>query len=249
MDTIIIGSGPAGYTAAIYAARADLNPVMYTGLEPGGQLTTTTEVDNFPGYPNGIDGPKMMEELKAQAERFGTDVRIGEVTNVKLSSEINDFHEIVNEVKDNAERQSGEKILGSDPVSGRVIKVRLGKFGPIAQIGTIDEEEKPLFASLTKDQQLDTISLEEALELFKFPKEIGNYKDEIVTVNNGRYGPYIKFSAKSISIPNGIDPHSVDLNLAIELIEEKLKWSPSLTLDEGLRLTYNWINQQITKVK
>ena len=135
----------------------------------------------------------------------------------------NDFHENVNEVKDNAERQSGEKILGSDPVSGRVVKVRLGKFGPIAQIGTIDEDEKPLFASLAKDQQLDTITLEEALELFKFPKEIGNYKDEIVTVNNGRYGPYIKFSNKSISIPNGIDPHSVNLNSAIELIDEKLK--------------------------
>ena len=134
-----------------------------------------------------------------------------------------DFHQNVNEVKDNAERQSGEKILGSDPNSGRVVKVRLGKFGPIAQIGTIDEEEKPLFASLTKDQQLDTISLEEALELFKFPKEIGNYKGEIVTVNNGRYGPYIKFSTKSISIPNGIDPHSVDLNIAIELVDEKLK--------------------------
>ena len=68
MDTIIIGSGPAGYTAAIYAARADLNPVMYTGLEPGGQLTTTTEVDNFPGYPKGVDGPTMMSELKEQAE-------------------------------------------------------------------------------------------------------------------------------------------------------------------------------------
>ena len=134
-----------------------------------------------------------------------------------------DFHENVNEVKDNAERQSGEKILGSDPNSGRVVKVRLGKFGPIAQIGTIDEEEKPLFASLTKDQQLDTISLEEALELFKFPKEIGNYKGETVTVNNGRYGPYIKFSTKSISISNGIDPHAVDLNIAIELIDEKLK--------------------------
>ena len=135
----------------------------------------------------------------------------------------NDFHVNVNEVKDNAERQSGEKILGSDPSSGRVVKVRLGKFGPIAQIGTIDEEEKPIFASLTKDQQLDTISLEEALELFKFPKEIGNYKEEIVTVNNGRYGPYIKFSNKSISIPNGTDPNSVDLNLAVELIDEKLK--------------------------
>ena len=134
-----------------------------------------------------------------------------------------DFHENVNEVKDNAERQSGEKILGSDPNSGRVVKVRLGKFGPIAQIGTIDEEEKPIFASLTKDQQLDTISLEEAIELFKFPKEIGNHKGETVTVNNGRYGPYIKFSTKSISIPNGIDPHTVDLNIAIELIDEKLK--------------------------
>ena len=134
-----------------------------------------------------------------------------------------DFHENVNEVRDNAERQSGEKVLGSDPSSGRVVKVRLGKFGPIAQIGTIDEEEKPVFASLTKDQQLDTITLEEALELFKFPKEIGSYKDEIVTVNNGRYGPYIKFSTKSISIPNDLDPHSVEISKAIELIDEKLK--------------------------
>ena len=134
-----------------------------------------------------------------------------------------DFHENVNEVRDNAERQSGEKVLGSDPSSGRVVKVRLGKFGPIAQIGSIDEEEKPVFASLTKDQQLDTITLEEALELFKFPKEIGSYKDEIVTVNNGRYGPYIKFSTKSISIPNDLDPHSVEISKAIELIDEKLK--------------------------
>jgi len=134
-----------------------------------------------------------------------------------------EFHDTVNEVKENAERQSGEKVLGTDPISGRVVKVRLGKFGPIAQIGTIDEEEKPVFASLTKDQQLDTITIEEALELFKFPKEIGNYKDEIITVNNGRYGPYIKFSTKSISIPNDIDPHAVDINKAIELIDEKLK--------------------------
>ena len=134
-----------------------------------------------------------------------------------------EFHETVNDVRENAERQSGEKVLGTDPISGRIVKVRLGKFGPIAQIGTIDEEEKPVFASLTKDQQLDTITIEEALELFKFPKEIGNYKDEIITVNNGRYGPYIKFSTKSISIPNNLDPHAVDINKAIELIDEKLK--------------------------
>ena len=94
MNTIIIGSGPAGYTAAIYAARADLNPVIYTGLEPGGQLTTTTDVDNFPGYPNGVDGPTMMNELKEQAERFGTKVKIDFISKVDFSREKGGIHKL-----------------------------------------------------------------------------------------------------------------------------------------------------------
>lgn len=92
---LIIGSGPAGYTAAIYAARADMKPVMYTGLQMGGQLTTTTEVDNYPGYPDGTDGTAMMTDFQKQAERFGSEVRFGMVTKVNFSKEVGGIHKVI----------------------------------------------------------------------------------------------------------------------------------------------------------
>jgi thioredoxin reductase (NADPH) len=101
-NCVIVGSGPAGYTAAIYAARANLKPIMIMGLEPGGQLMQTTDVENYPGYPDGVMGPKMMEDFKAQAERFGTDIRYGLVTKVDFSQRphkliVDDTHEILAE--------------------------------------------------------------------------------------------------------------------------------------------------------
>lgn len=115
---LIIGSGPAGYTAAIYAARADLNPVLYTGMEPGGQLTTTTEVDNFPGYPEGVDGPTMMVQLQQQAERFGTQVRIGMVTSVEFSDEIGGIHKIT---VDNATQLEAETVIISTGATAKYL--------------------------------------------------------------------------------------------------------------------------------
>ncbi|WP_298895776.1 type I DNA topoisomerase [uncultured Psychroserpens sp.] len=133
------------------------------------------------------------------------------------------FHPRVEDVQENAERESGERVLGTDPKSGKQVSVRLGKFGPMVQIGTVDDEEKPQFASLAPDQQLTTITYDEAMELFKLPKELGTYEGEIVEVNNGRFGPYVKFGKKFVSLPKGMNPLDVEMDLAIELIKEKQK--------------------------
>lgn len=131
------------------------------------------------------------------------------------------FHKTVDFVKENAERESGERILGNDPKTGRVVKVRLGRFGPIAQIGEPEDDEKPVFVSLAPGQQLESLQLEEALELFKLPRDIGLYEDQEVTVNNGRFGPYVKFQEMFVSLPKGEDPMTIELERAIELVEEK----------------------------
>ena len=131
------------------------------------------------------------------------------------------FHKTVDFVKENATRESGERVLGNDPKSGRVVKVRLGRFGPIAQIGEPEDEEKPVFVSLSPGQKLESLQLNEALKLFKLPKSIGIYEGHEVIVNNGRFGPYVKFQDMFVSLPEGEDPVSVELERAIALIQEK----------------------------
>ncbi|WP_417236648.1 type I DNA topoisomerase [Bizionia paragorgiae] len=142
---------------------------------------------------------------------------------VVMKSFYKDFHPKVIDVQENAERESGERILGEDPKTGKRVSVRLGKFGPMVQMGTVDDEEKPTYASLSPDQQLNTITFEEAMDLFQLPKTLGEYKGESVEVNNGRYGPYVKFGDAFVSLPRGTDPLSVEFDDALELIKEKEK--------------------------
>ncbi|WP_422107506.1 type I DNA topoisomerase [Winogradskyella sp.] len=147
------------------------------------------------------------------------------------------FHPQVEDVQENAERESGERILGVDPNTGRQVSVRLGKFGPMVQVGTVDDEEKPKFASLSPDQQLSSITFEEAMDLFKLPKSLGHYKDDEVEVNNGRFGPYVRFGKKFVSLPKGVDPLSVDLEEAIDYIKEKEKADAPIYMYQGLEVT------------
>ncbi|MFZ4435922.1 MAG: type I DNA topoisomerase [Flavobacterium psychrophilum] len=159
----------------------------------------------------------------AKVEQDFDEIAEGNVNWSKMMQEFYDkFHPNVQDVEANAERESGERILGVDPVSGRPVSVRLGKFGPMVQIGDAEAEDKK-FASLMNDQNIGTISLEEALQLFLLPKNLGEYKGEVIEVNNGRYGPYVKFGTQFISLPRGEDPMSITLERAQEIIDEKAK--------------------------
>ena len=117
--------------------------------------------------------------------------------------------------------KTGERVLGKDPKSGKPVFVKIGRFGPVVQIGTADDNEKPTFAQMPKDKSIETITLEEALELFKLPREVGDYHGKPVTIGAGRFGPYVLYDRKYTSVPKGVDPMSITLDEAIELIHEK----------------------------
>lgn len=131
------------------------------------------------------------------------------------------FHTRVDKATQTSERSKGEKLLGVDPQSGRPISVKIGRFGPIAQIGEASDEEKPRFASLLKGQSLETITLEEALDLFRLPRTIGQFENEELVIGIGKYGPYVRHKSKFYSLSNTDDPYSVEQERAIEIITEK----------------------------
>jgi len=144
-----------------------------------------------------------------------------------------DFRPNVLDVEENADRASGERILGKHPKSGKPVLVRLGRFGPMVQVGSADDEEKPTFASLLPDQSLSTITFEEAMELFKLPRKLGVYEGEEVLANVGRFGPYVKFGEKFISMDKGESAMEIELDRAIELIVAKQKADAPIATYEG----------------
>jgi DNA topoisomerase-1 len=131
------------------------------------------------------------------------------------------FHKTVEDTMEHAERAKGERILGTDPESGKPVAARLGRFGPMVQIGSVEDEEKPRFATVKSNQSIETITLEEALDLFKLPFTLGDYEEKEVSVGAGRFGPYVKWGEQFISIPRTEDPLTVDMERAIALIKEK----------------------------
>ncbi len=141
--------------------------------------------------------------------------------NQMIDSFYHPFHERVEKTIETAARAKGERELGKDPETGKAVIARLGRFGPMVQIGAADEEEKPRFATLKSSQSIETITLEEALDLFKLPLSLGLYQEKEVVVNSGRFGPYVKWGEQFISIPRNEDPLTVDMDRAIEIIQEK----------------------------
>ena len=147
------------------------------------------------------------------------------------------FHPKIEDVGENADRATGERLLGQDPKTGKNVYARIGRFGPMVQIGETDSDEKPIFASLMATQNIVTITLEEALELFKVPFDLQDYEGKTVTVGVGRFGPYVKWGEAFISLPKGENPLSVDYDRAVAIIEEKKKADAPVTSYKGEPVT------------
>lgn len=201
---------------------SDTQKTEITGTDKGKLIPTDTGVvvndfliEYFPGI--------LDYNFTANIEKEFDQIAEGEENWTKL---IDKFYKVFHPIVESAtntqtDHKVGERILGVDPKSGRQVSVKIGRFGPMVQIGVQEEEEKPQFAGLQKTQSITTITLEEALKLFELPRSVGEFEGKDVSVGTGRFGPYIKHNGKFISLPKGYDPYSVDLDSAISLIEDK----------------------------
>lgn len=192
---------------------ADKNKLIPTDV---GMVVNDFLVNHFEGI--------LDYNFTAKLEQDFDEIAEGEEKWTEVISEFyNKFHPNVEDVAKNAEREVGERILGTDPKTGKPVKARLGKYGPMVQIGSVEDDEKPRFAGLKPNQTLNSVTFEEAMDLFKLPKDLGQYKGEKVETNVGRYGPYVKYGKKFASLPKGEDPLEVDYERAIEVIKAKEK--------------------------
>ncbi|WP_461532149.1 type I DNA topoisomerase [Sinomicrobium sp.] len=174
----------------------------------------------------------------ARVEQNFDDIASGEEDWTLMMKEFyKDFHPQVKDVEENADRERGERILGTDPESGRQVSVRLGRFGPMVQIGVAEEEEKPRFASLLPEQTIENITLQEALGLFELPRALGDFEGKAVEVNVGRYGPYVRYDGGFISLDKGEDVFDVSLERAVELIKAKQKADAPVAQYKGKDVT------------
>lgn len=192
-----------------------------TGAEKGklsptdiGMLVTDFLTENFEQIMDYNFTAKVEKEFDDIAEG-------GLVWNEMIGEFYRPFHELVEYTEKNAERARGKRLLGEDPNSGKNVYALIGRYGPMAQIGEIEDEEKPKFATLRSSQSIETISLEEALDLFKLPFNLENYEGKEVIIGAGRFGPYVKWGDQFISVPKGEDPLSIDMERAIAIIKEK----------------------------
>lgn len=170
----------------------------------------------------------------AKIEEEFDDIANGKVVwNKMIGDFYKPFHMQVSHTMENAGRIKGERVLGTDPVSGKPVVARLGRFGPMVQIGNIEDEEKPKFATIKSNQSIETITFEEAMDLFKLPLSLGLYQDKEVVIGAGRFGPYVKWNEQFISIPKGEDPLSIDMDRAIEIIQEKQQADAPIAFYQG----------------
>jgi len=219
---LILQNGKVGEKVLKENTGSDKGKLVPTDI---GTIVTDFLVKNF---ENILD-----YNFTAKVEQDFDEIAEGNVNWTKMMQEFYDkFHPNVKDVEANADRESGERILGKDPKTGKQVSVRLGKFGPMAQIGEADDEDKK-FASLMNDQNIGNITLEEVLDLFLLPKNLGTYKGQEVEVSNGRFGPYVRHGSAFVSLPKGENPLDVSIERAKELIDYKAQADAPIATYKG----------------